>query len=93
MENKLSYWGDACIAWGQCAVIPSALRGHVKEMALEGHLGIVKLKQRGCDMVWWPGIDRDLEELVWSYMSCLISGKTGSPAPPPLHPLDWPFGP
>lgn len=44
-------------------------------------------------MVWWPCIDRDLEELVRFCTSCLISGKTGPSAPSPLQALDYPSGP
>ena len=62
-------------------------------MAHEGHLGIVKLKQRCRDLVWWPGIDRDIEALVKDCSACLVSGKTGHQAPPPLQPLAWPSEP
>ncbi|KAJ8346766.1 hypothetical protein SKAU_G00281670 [Synaphobranchus kaupii] len=90
VKHELTCWGEACIARGHCAVIPMALRGCVLQMAHQGHLGIVKIKQRCRDLVWWPGIDRDLEGLVRSCAACLTSGKTGSPASPPLQPLDWP---
>lgn len=43
--------------------------------------------------MWWPGIDRDIEALVKDCSACLVSGKTGSQAPPPLQPLAWPLGP
>ena len=63
-------------------------------MAHEGHLGIVKLKQRCRDVVWWPGIDREIETLVKDCTACLLSGKTRAPAPPPpMQPLDWPSKP
>ena len=62
-------------------------------MAHEGHLGIVKLKQRCRDLVWWPGIDRDIEALVKDCAPCLVSGKTGPPAPTPLQPVPWPSQP
>lgn len=62
-------------------------------MAHEGHLGIVKLKQRCCDLVWWPGIDKDIEALVKECPACLVSGKTGRLPPPPLQPLAWPSKP
>ncbi len=62
-------------------------------MAHEGHLGIVKLKQCCIDRVWWPGIDKDIEALVKDCAACLLSGKTGHQAPPPLQPLAWPSQP
>lgn len=62
-------------------------------MAHEGHLGIVRLKQRCRDLVWWPGLDKDIEQLVRDCAPCLVSGKTGSPVPVPLGSLPWPTQP
>lgn len=93
VKHELSCWNDTCLARGHCAVIPAKLRGRVLAMAHEGHLGIVKLKQRCRDLVWWPGLDKDIEQLVRDCTPCLISGKTGSPPPPPLGSLPWPTKP
>ncbi len=93
VRAELTCWGESCIARGHRAVIPLSLRGQVLSMAHEGHVGLVKLKQRCRDLVWWPGIDRELEALVRDCAPCLLSGKTGAPAPPPLQPVDWPTKP
>ncbi|KAJ8007735.1 hypothetical protein DPEC_G00097290 [Dallia pectoralis] len=93
VKHELSCWGEACIARGLCAVIPVALRGCVLQMAHQGHLGIVKAKQRCREVVWWPAMDRDLEGLIRSCAACLTSGKTGPPASTPLQPVDWPSAP
>lgn len=93
VKDELSCWADTCVSRGLCTVIPSALRARVLSMAHEGHLGIVKLKQRCRELVWWPAIDRDVEDLVRDCAACLLSGKTGPPASPPLQPLPWPSRP
>ncbi len=62
-------------------------------MAHEGHVGIVKLKQRCRDLVWWPEVDRELEALVCDCAPCLLSGKTGTPETAHLQPVDWPTKP
>ncbi len=49
-----------------------------------------KLKQRCRDLVWWPGLDKDIEQLVGDFAPCLVSGKTGPPIPTPLGSLPWP---
>ena len=51
VKQELSCWNDTCVAHGLCTVIPGALRARVLAMAHECHLGIVKLKQRCCDLV------------------------------------------
>ena len=62
-------------------------------MAHEGHLGVVKVKQRCRDTVWWPHIESDVEKLVRNCACCLLSGKTGQPATAPLTPTRWPSAP
>ena len=93
VKDELSCWADTCVSRGLCTVIPNTLRARVLSMSHEGHLGIVKLKQRCRELVWWPAIDRDIEHLVQDCSACLLSGKTGPPSPPPLQPLPWPSRP
>lgn len=93
VKNELSCWGEACIARGVRAVIPASLRECVLQMAHQGHLGVVKIKQRCRETVWWPAIDRALEDLTRDCNACLTSGKTGLPTPTPLQPIDWPSAP
>ena len=92
-KDELFCWNDHCVARGHRTVIPSALQPRVLSMAHEGHLGIVKVKQRCREVVWWPGIDGDVEAMVRDCTACLVSGKTGPPPAPPLQPLQWPAGP
>ena len=93
VKDELSCWADTCVSRGLCTVVPNTLRARVLSMAHEGHLGIVKLKQRCRELVWWPAIDRDIEHLVQDCSACLLSGKTGPPSTPPLQPLPWPSRP
>ncbi|XP_057713151.1 uncharacterized protein K02A2.6-like [Corythoichthys intestinalis] len=93
VRDDLSCWNDDCVARGLCTVIPSSLRQRILNMAHDGHLGIVRVKQRCRSLVWWPGIDRDIETMVKDCTACLISGKTGPPPTPPLQPLQWPATP
>lgn len=64
VKGELSCRNDVCIAQELCTVIPSALRVRVLTMMHEGHLGVVKVKQRCRVSVWWPGINRDVEVMV-----------------------------
>lgn len=98
VRQDLSCWNSDCVARGLCAVIPSVLRGHILTMVHEGHLGVVRVKQRCRGLVWWPGIDRDIETMVRDCAACLTSGKMGPTPPPPLQPLPlqplpWPAAP
>lgn len=93
VKGDLSCWKDDCVARGLCAVIPSTLRAHVLAMVHEGRRGIVRVKQHCRGLVWWPGIDRDIEVMVKDCTACLTSAKTGLAPHPPLQPLPWPPAP
>ena len=89
MRQELSCWKDNCVLRGLYTAIPGVLHACVLSLAQEGHLGFVELKQRCRDLVWWPGMDRDIEALVEDCAACLVSGKTGHlpPALPTASPL------
>ena len=51
-------------------LVPKSLQPRVLEMLHEGHIGIVRVKQVARSHVWWPCIDKDVEQLVRSCKSC-----------------------
>lgn len=80
------YLDMGCVVWGYRLVIPSVLRQSVLKEIHVGHMGIVKMKSIARSVVWWPGIDGDIEGMSRSCVTCAAD----SPAPPraPLSP--WP---
>lgn len=61
---------------GTRIVVPASLRARVLANAHEGHPGICKIKDRLRTKVWWPGIDRQAEQIVRSCDACQKVGKT-----------------
>ena len=56
---------------GDRLMIPVTLRNRVlKKIAHEAHLGITKTK------VWWPGIDRHVEEMINNCDLCQAVGNS-----------------
>lgn len=51
-------------------VIPQRLRDEMLKRAHEGHLGIVKTKVPVREVIWWPGMNNQLEQLVSSCETC-----------------------
>ena len=52
---------DGCVLWGSRVVIPLALRPAVIQMLHEGHPGTSRMKALARGVVWWPGMDVELE--------------------------------
>ena len=51
-------------------VIPASLRLEMLDRIHTGHLGITKCWERAKQSVWWPGLSRQLEELVKNCSEC-----------------------
>lgn len=74
-------------------MIPNSLQHRVVQIAHQSHQGIVKTKQYIREKVWFPGIDRLVENAVKSCIPCQASypGATvREPViPTPLPPEPW----
>ena len=52
-------------------VIPVSMRLDVLDKLHEGHQGITKCRERAKTSVWWPGLRKQLEELVNNCSTCI----------------------
>ena len=55
---------------GSRLVIPLAMRPSILEKIIEGHQGITKCRERAKQSVWWPGLSKQIEDLVESWDRC-----------------------
>lgn len=62
-------------------VVPRALRERVLSLAHEGHPGIVKMKSLLRTKVWWPNLDKDVENLCKTCHACQVVGPYSNPEP------------
>ena len=84
---------QGCLYREQRAIIPSSLRTRILQLAHEGHPGIVRTKSRLREAVWWPNIEKDVEQFVKSCTSCIMADKSCRPAIPPVKPIPYPSKP
>ena len=64
---------DGCMLWGSRVVIPTDLRSSLLDELHSGHAGSSRMIELACSYLWWPNLDRDLEELTKSCPECLTS--------------------
>ena len=89
-RSELSMHGG-CVLWGSRVVVPEQGRKSILQQLHEGHPGMSRMKSLARMYVWWPGMDREIEDLVKTCHQC----QACQPAPPsaPLHPWKWPTRP
>ncbi|CAB3986536.1 Uncharacterized protein K02A2.6 [Paramuricea clavata] len=66
-------------------VIPKSLRSRVLSIAHEGHQGIVKTKMLVRSKVWWPGVDKQVEQTVKECIPCQAAVHQSPKCQPPLN--------
>ena len=63
------------------AILSERLWKHTTVLAHEGHQGMVRTKTRLREKVWWPGMDKQVEEVVRDCHSCQLVGPPAKPEP------------
>jgi hypothetical protein len=61
---------DGILYKGERVVVPEKMRKSALDMLHSSHQGIVKTKQLARDLVYWPGINKQIEDTVSRCASC-----------------------
>ena len=80
-----------CLLWGSRVIIPKQGRDKLLEELHQCHPGMVRMKSLARSYMWWPGLDKDIENKVKSCEECQQQSK--SPALAQLHPFEFPNQP
>ena len=89
-QHALSIENDTLL-WGIRVVIPAKLRQEILQELHHNHPGISRMKSLARGHVWWPSIDKDIDDCVHGCTACQ-EVKTTEPLAP-LHPWVWPGRP
>ena len=94
IRNELFIWNDTCLGRGERAIIPESMQSKIIELAHNSaHMGIVRLKQKLRQSIYWPSIDKDAEMCVKNCTACANSDKTYKTETTPLKVRQFPKGP
>ena len=89
-KDELAVEGGT-VLWGGRVIIPTSLREGVLQELHEAHTGVSRMKSLARSYFWWPGMDKDIEEMV---KACELCGRNqSSPAAAPAHSWEVPSGP
>jgi len=69
------------VVWGVWVIVPHQRRRAVLPELHSGHPGITRMKALAHHLVWWPKLDKDVEEIVKHCDEChnhTSSGTTSS---------------
>ena len=80
-----------CLLWGMRVVIPKKLQGQILQELHRDHPGASRMKSSARSYFWWPGLDKEIENLAKSCLAC--QSVRHAPATAPLHPWVWPSRP
>ena len=56
-------------------LIPSSMRLEILDKIHTGHLGIRKCRERARESVWWPGLNKQIEDMVTTCATCCRERK------------------
>ena len=79
---------DGVVLCGCRVVVPIVGQQKVLDLLHESHPGVVRMKAIARSTVWWPGVDKDIEENVRTCQQCQVNQK--SPPLAPMHQWEWP---
>ncbi|MGL5708694.1 MAG: RNase H-like domain-containing protein, partial [Aeromonas sp.] len=77
---------NSCLMFADRVVVPASLRPIVVQQFHAGHPGGGRMKSIARSYVYWPGIDRDIENMVQRCSRCQQAAKN----PPRQTPVPWP---
>ena len=61
---------DGLVLKGERLVVPQSMREEFKQKLHQSHLGIQGCLRRGREIVFWPGMNRDIEDIISTCSVC-----------------------
>lgn len=85
-RDELSTY-NGLIYRGERTVIPTELRATTLKTIHSSHQGILKSKQKARELVFWPGMNKQIEDVVSRCSACLMHRNKPQKEPMIIHPI------
>ena len=73
--------------------VPVSQCATVVHLVHDMHQGVVRTKQRLRELYWWPQMDKLVESIISTCLTCQLNDKSAETAPAPLQPIQLPDKP
>lgn len=88
-KHELSIQNE-CVLWGSRVIVPNPGQNVMKQLH-QYHPGVSRVKALARSYVWWPKLDKEVEDTLKGCATC--QEHHNIPASAPLHTRDWPDKP
>ena len=90
-REEITYY-EGILYKGDKLIVPQSLQSEMLSRIHEAHLGIVKSKQLARDLLFWPGMTSQIEEMIKQCPTCQMNRKAQPAEPLISHYIpDQPF--
>lgn len=80
-----------CLMWGYRLIVPNKFQKYILDELHNTHMGMVKMKSLARSYIWWPFIDKEIENISKCCKACAV--YSNSPPKISLAVWDWPKEP
>lgn len=85
-RDEISF-ADGIVLKGEKIIVPQSLRNNMLQKIHTGHMGVEKSKQRARDVLFWPGMGKQIEETVQNCSIWLTHRNSNQREPMIAHPI------
>lgn len=86
VKSEICQVGELLVR-GSRVIIPKVLQARVIDLGHTGHPGMVAMKVRMRSKVWFPNMDKMIEQNVKSCLGCLMTSSQDPPDPLSIRPM------